>query len=119
MKPEVSAGCHQTLSLVGGVWGRDYLIGGPTFGFRLSCALVESFKGTLSCQHACLHGIVTSLHLGHIHEARATPHQGPTRERQPRDRLTRKGWGRGGGRGGRRMRGREKGEERREDKMTL
>ena len=24
MKPEVSAGCHQTLSLVGGVWGRDY-----------------------------------------------------------------------------------------------
>jgi len=23
MKPEVSAGCHQTLSLVGGVWGRD------------------------------------------------------------------------------------------------
>ena len=26
MKPEVSAGCHQTLSLVGGVWGRDYLL---------------------------------------------------------------------------------------------
>ena len=26
MKPEVSAGCHQTLSLVGGVWGRDYLV---------------------------------------------------------------------------------------------
>ena len=25
MKPEVSAGCHHTLSLVGGVWGRDYL----------------------------------------------------------------------------------------------
>jgi len=24
MKPGVSAGCHQTLSLVGGVWGRDY-----------------------------------------------------------------------------------------------
>ena len=24
MKPELSAGCHQTLSLVGGVWGRDY-----------------------------------------------------------------------------------------------
>ena len=29
MKPEVSAGCHQTLSLVGGVWGRDYMA--PTY----------------------------------------------------------------------------------------
>ena len=28
MKPEVSAGCHQTLSLVGGVWGRDYFTKG-------------------------------------------------------------------------------------------
>ena len=25
MKPEVSAGCHQTLSLVGGVWERDWV----------------------------------------------------------------------------------------------
>ena len=24
MKPEVLAGCHLTLSLIGGVWGRDY-----------------------------------------------------------------------------------------------
>ena len=28
MKPEESAGCHQTLSLVGGVWGWDYHHGG-------------------------------------------------------------------------------------------